>query len=692
MDFASTVEENKRAPGAPGIMGTWTRPDKDGVATTLNTKVWFTIANGVVTEIHYPFVDRLQTRDSFLMIKRNGKVYDERHSFEHKTTRREHTLAYDVVSNRVDGLKIKKLVQVSPRESAVVFDYEIQNPGGDEIELVLTHNVTSEGTSGGDAMLVYRGYMDSPMLVGYQADIRGDEPEAFKQTYLQAMAWDIPNSDATVGILGASSPEDLIKNKTWGSNSYDSAGMGNVEGALIYKTSRKSIKFRAAILFEKRFVKVKSVEETLTEILKTPSSNLVKIQKNEWLSYLEGLNFNKKDRLEEISIMVLKALEDKTFRGALIAAPAIPSIPWHLEAPEHSYENSRRRIGDSNAGYNRVWPRDLFHKALSFMAVGDYATAIDTAKWFRQIQFSDWRDGSFSQNMFVDGTPSWQGYQIDQTGFPIALIGRLVELNLIDYADYRDMVIRAADFIVRHGPGTDQERWEENGGLSLNSLSAAIEGLKSAAWLEAGHNKMKQASRYDATANEWMSKYKEWTLIPNGFYGQNYFARMEVAHEGKWDPTRHGQLYIQNKRHDQKNLFTEDEILDGGFLQFITLGLVDPLDKDFAHTINIYDQHVMKKTKYGAGYYRYNYDSYGENHLGGIWPLLSAERAIVGIERNENIQQHVDLMRNMSTESGMIGEQDTIAVRPLGWSHASYLLLMRSIRDNRSYYIPLRSK
>ncbi|HST76928.1 MAG TPA: hypothetical protein VLN58_00410, partial [Verrucomicrobiae bacterium] len=43
------------APGHPGIPPTWSSSSKDGVGTAYATssRVWFTLAHGIVTEIYY---------------------------------------------------------------------------------------------------------------------------------------------------------------------------------------------------------------------------------------------------------------------------------------------------------------------------------------------------------------------------------------------------------------------------------------------------------------------------------------------------------------------------------------------------------------------------------------------------------------------------------------------------------------
>lgn len=53
LSFAQTL-----APGAPGKDAQWSTAGKQGVGTSasLESKVWFTLAEGVMTEVYYPDV------------------------------------------------------------------------------------------------------------------------------------------------------------------------------------------------------------------------------------------------------------------------------------------------------------------------------------------------------------------------------------------------------------------------------------------------------------------------------------------------------------------------------------------------------------------------------------------------------------------------------------------------------------
>ena len=64
--------------GKPGIEPRWTHSNKDGVGTAYcaSSHLWFTVRNGIVTEVYYPTIDRPQLRDlQYLMT--NGEPRDE---------------------------------------------------------------------------------------------------------------------------------------------------------------------------------------------------------------------------------------------------------------------------------------------------------------------------------------------------------------------------------------------------------------------------------------------------------------------------------------------------------------------------------------------------------------------------------------------------------------------------------------
>ncbi len=154
-------------------------------------------------------------------------------------------------------------------------------------------------------------------------------------------------------------------------------------------------------------------------------------------------------RQYQISVMVLKAHEDKTRPGAIAASL---TIPWGNDV-----DASKEDVG----GYHLVWARDLYEVATAFLAMGDRAAAERALNYLFETQQKP--DGSFPQNSWLDGRPYWPSLQMDEVSYPIILAW---QLGKTDKANFEKHVKPAANFVVSHGPATPQERWEEEAGYS----------------------------------------------------------------------------------------------------------------------------------------------------------------------------------------------------------------------------------
>src|SRR5437763_14099196 len=72
----SAGADSNLAPGSPGHDAQWTNAGKDGVGTsnTVESKVWFTLRDGALTEVYYPTVDVANTRVlQFVVVSDDGK-------------------------------------------------------------------------------------------------------------------------------------------------------------------------------------------------------------------------------------------------------------------------------------------------------------------------------------------------------------------------------------------------------------------------------------------------------------------------------------------------------------------------------------------------------------------------------------------------------------------------------------------
>ena len=143
------------------------------------------------------------------------------------------------------------------------------------------------------------------------------------------------------------------------------------------------------------------------------------------------------------------------------------AIPW-----------GEAKSDQDQGGYHLVWTRDMVNSATALLAAGDRATPLRALTYLAVAQHPD---GSFAQNFWVNGDAYWSGVQLDETAFPIMLAWRLrCEKGLAEF-DPTNLVRNGAGFLVRNGPVTQQERWEEASGYSPSTLASNIAALICAA-------------------------------------------------------------------------------------------------------------------------------------------------------------------------------------------------------------------
>src|SRR5439155_6976133 len=192
-----------------------------------------------------------------------------------------------------------------------------------------------------------------------------------------------------------------------------------------------------------------------------------------------------------VSANVLKAVEDKTFPGALVAAPA---SPWGQAISAGDPQNT------FFGSYREVFARDLYEIWTGLMADGDTATAKDATLFLFDRQQQP--DGSMPRNSLVNGklAPDSFGTQLDETAYPLLMA---YQLGLTDGSLYADHVKPAANFLAAHGPAFGVERWEEQSGFSPSTIAAEIAGLVAAAELAQANGDAASAAVWLGVADEW---------------------------------------------------------------------------------------------------------------------------------------------------------------------------------------------
>jgi glucoamylase len=397
-----------------------------------------------------------------------------------------------------------------------------------------------------------------------------------------------------------------------------------------------------------------------------------------------------------LSRCVLLAHEDKVYQGALVASM---SIPW-----------GETKDDDDLGGYHLVWTRDLVQSASALLASGQTGTPLRALIWLASIQHPD---GSFPQNSWIDGRAYWPGQQLDEVAAPILLGWRLHRAGVsLGRFDPCVMILRAASYLIRQGPVTGQERWEENAGYSPSTLAMVIAGLICAADFAQRHDDPATADFILAYADWLAAHLEDWTVTTAGSLVPEFprhYIRINPTDPQAPDPhadpnTTWIQLANGGGAHPAR------DVVSGDFLVLVRLGLRDANDPIVRESIEVIDRVLKRDLPQGPGWRRYNHDGYGQKAdgsafdgagVGRCWPLLTGERGHYELAAGRDPLPFIRALEHFANEGGMLTEQlwddddlpeanmkrgfPTGAAMPLCWSHAEYISLVRSRHDGQCF-------
>ena len=447
------------APGWPGIEARWTSSAKIGVGSALSpvSRVWFTVSHGILNEVYYPRVDQACIRDFGLVVTDGAGFFAEEKrdcSFE-ITTMEDGVPAFQIVSTHLGGrFRITKRIVTDPRHDVVLQQVRLEVLEGPPLRLFAL--LSPHLVNGGAHNTAWAGdYKGLRMLF---AEGGG--------THL-AFATDPPFAATSVGFVGVSDGWQILHAHGSLTDTWDRAANGNValtaeialQGeepvhlALGFGRSPAEAAFHARGGLQATF---NAVGERYMAGWRTWQAGLLSLDRR-----VDGHNTYR------ISTSVLRCHETPNFPGGLIASL---SIPWGASKGD-----------DDLGGYHLVWPRDLVQTAGAFLACGAHEEVRRVLRYLRAVQEGD---GSWPQNCWLDGKPYWHGLQLDECALPILLVDlawRMGALSRPILQPYWPMVRAAAGFVVRTGPTTNQDRWEENAGYTPFTLAAEIAGLLAAA-------------------------------------------------------------------------------------------------------------------------------------------------------------------------------------------------------------------
>jgi glucoamylase len=654
--------------------------------------VWFSLAKGIVTETYYPTIDRPQIRDAqFLVTDGATFFHEERRQLKTEVVRlQEQALGYRTSSADPKGrYQLTKEVISDPHQSCVLirarFVVAEEWRGKLQLYFLVAPHLEVGGWGNSTRKISVAG---RPVLV------------AWKKNVSLALGCDRGFCRSSCGYVGFSDGwQDLNDNfkMDW---EFDAAEDGNV--AVIGQIDvSQGEEFTLGMAFGDG---IHAATTILTQSLAIPYAQQRARFIEQWqriggtLEPLEKITFDA-GHLYRTSRNLLLAHEDKTFAGALIASA---SIPWG------------DAMGDDDlGGYHLVWTRDMVNSAMALLACGDKVTPLRALIY---LACSQQADGGFPQNFWVDGTPYWQGVQLDEVAFPIMLAWRLWQAEGLQNFDPYPMVKAATCYLIDHGPVTQQERWEESCGFSPSTLAAAITALICAAHFARARGEEQLARFIEEHADFLESHIETWTVTTQGSLVpgiSRHYIRILPVEKGEMSPNEDpnaGDLTIANTPPGKQFEFPAKDIVDAGFLELVRYGIRQPLDPLIEDSLKVVDAVLKVDTPWGPCWRRYNHDGYGPTAdgapykgwgVGRPWPLLTGERAHYELAAGRNVQTLIAAIENFSTNCAMLPEQiwdqpdipesgmylgkPCGAAMPLMWAHAEYIKLLRSVRDRRVF-------
>jgi glucoamylase len=690
------IRGDRAAFGAPGIDPRWTAGNKDAIGTAYDdaSQLWFTLWRGIVTEVYYPTIDRPQIRDLQLMIT-DGKTFvheEKRHLDTTIEPLDGHTLGYRIRNADPEGrYTIVKEIIVEPHLSCLLQQITIE--GDPKVLRSLKFYVLCAphlDVGGADNS----GYvMRSPMNDLLMAERDG--------TWL-ALGADIPFCKLSVGFVGFSDGwRDLTDNfaMDW---EFDKAEKGNI--ALFGELDLDdSFSFTLGLSFGSSGQHAMS---TLFQSLAIPFSEHRQKYIEQWqrpCSHILPLDHASFDngRLYRHSYSVLLAHEDKTYPGAMIASL---SIPW-----------GEVKDDKDTGGYHLVWTRDLVQSATGLLAAGNTATPLRALIYLATSQLST---GRFPQNFWIDGTPYWSGIQLDEIAFPILLAAHLDRAKALKAFDPYPMIVLAAGFLVREGPVTGQDRWEELSGYSPSTLAAVIAGLVIASTFAVERGDTEIGDYLLDYADFIESHLDDWTVTNTGKLmpeiSRHYIRICPVSRDEVHpieEPDHAPKFHLPNIDPNKQAMFAPNEIVDAGFLELVRYGVRAADDSLIIDSLLVID-HVIKRelptdiNVTAECWYRYNNDGYGQRDdgsayedwgVGRLWPLLTGERGHYELALGASTDAQIKTLEALTTETCLLPEQvwdaddfpeehlfcgkPTGSATPLMWAHAEYIKLLRSAHD-----------
>ncbi|HTU98063.1 MAG TPA: glycoside hydrolase family 15 protein [Solirubrobacteraceae bacterium] len=664
------------APGGPGAQSYLDLARKDCFATAANTtsKVWFTVADGVLSDTFSPSIQNSNV-NTLQYVVTDGRTF---------TDMQQRDMTYTVSSPDRSGM-VCRVTSRDPRHGfALQTDY-LTDPARDSVVM----HTTLEPLSGASRASLRR----LKVYVRYDAQIDntgggGTSNALPNDATIDAATGALVASDTTTPtgpwaaqVVGALTADRRFTRESSGFVGTPSDGLDQLD-------TYHRLRFAHATATAGNVVQTAQLDDPARPFTlalgfgPSAAAAVATAQRSATTTYAATLHryedgWNRYDaslhrppaaqaRAYFLSANVMKAAEDKTDLGAFVAAPADPWGQSMLAATTHA-----------GYTYRSVFARDSYETFTGLLADGDATSARQMVTFL--YDRAQQPDGSFPRDSELDGSvaPDTYGlYEIDEDSYPLLMAWDAGFAG--DQPLYGGHLRPDADFVVSHGPAYGEDRWEEHTAYSPSTIASEIAGLTAAAHLAQRAGDPARALLYQATADDYLRNVKAWTVTDTGPYGDHrYFIRLSPT----GDPNAAETYDLNNGSLDNVD---QRSVVDAGFLELTRLGELQASDPDVTASLKVVDSVLERQTPSGPGWHRYgvqasgstdgygdcyepdptdcspsgapSYNSVGSGHL---WPILDGERAEQDLQTGDRAGAGLlqNTMGNMSWGVGLMPEQ-----------------------------------
>jgi glucoamylase len=651
------------APGGPGVSSYLDVARKDcfGTARDRTSKVWFTVADGVLSDVYYPTIESSNVK-TVQYIVTDGKTFADLQQRDMTYTvgspGRSGMVCRVTSTDARHGFRIVTDYLTDPARASVVMRSRlVPLPGSGRsfraLRVYVRYNPHIDNTGGGGSANggADAAFTDPATTALVATDTHhASGPGPFAATVYSALAGSRPFPAESNGFAGT--PSDGLSQLDASHrlvHDYRSASDGNVTQTALVNV-RPGHPFTLALGFGPNArAAVRTARATAGRAFE---ATLARYERG-WRGYDRGLRQPPQhiggfsaaqdkamQRTYWLSANVIKADEDKTHPGAFVASP---TDPWGQAVPAQTTHPGWT--------YREVFARDSYETFTGLLADGDRASARAMVRFL--YDRTQQPDGSFPRDSLLNGAvaPDTFGLvEIDEDAYPLLMAWEAGFAGNMRF--YWRHIRPDADFIVDHGPAYGAERWEEHPGFSPSTIAAEIAGLVAAAHLAQAAGDHARARLYLATADAYQRNVTHWTVTSSGPYARRYFIRLS--------PTGHPNLHeAYDLGNGSLSSVDQRDVVDAGFLELTRLGELPPRNGDVLRSLPVVDSVIESKTASGPGWHRYGVspglfgrhpgstDGYGDCYApdptrcsptgapwfgpaagsGHPWPLLDGERA-----------------------------------------------------------------